>query len=717
MFRPGDNPKNNCVVYSKYYYISSYNQYKPMDILQCPDEAKYLIKDKKSCIDECKKDNEYKFLYNGNCVKECPSDTINENFVCKYDNNKCTLGRNELNLHNNNLDVIGTLVKTYINEFSYTNNHIAQYINENYTIILYKTSSCINELSLEMPNVDFKLCYKKVQEAYNITEDLLISVVDKKEVLNPKTFYSFFHPESGQKLNAEEICKNDSIIVQENLNKLLDKNDTNYEFQQSLTSQGINIFDKNDPFFTDICYDFENALKKDVPLDDRIKDFFPNATLCDEGCKYTGINLEDMTATCDCKFNDIANNAIIKDNAILDSMLGEVFDIINSSNILVFKCFKYMFKHFERSIGGWISLFLIIAQITMVLLYFLLELSKIKIYIFSLTDRYISYLSKKILSDSNSPPKRSINNNKSKNNNLKDVIIHDKSKNNKDFDAKSDKLILNKNKLEEKITDGKKLVGLGSSVDMHLIASINKSDTIKNDDEFFREYLATSPDDMEFDDAYFFDKKTFLEHFKESLKEDQIIAHTFIAEDPLKPKTMKVIVFILNVILYFVVNGLLFSDEVISELYHLDDSKETFFSYFPRSITRIVYSTLVSIVIGIITDLFFMDEKLIIKIFKRDKNDPKIIKEKMIKLMQDIKKRNIAFIAIASIILLISFFYLLCFNYVYPYSQIEWIKSSITIVFIMQILSFLKCFLRSGLRFLSFKIRSEKLYKISKLID
>ena len=427
--------------------------------------------------------------------------------------------------------------------------------------------------------------------------------------------------------------------------------------------------------------------------------------------------MEDMTATCDCKFNDIANNAIIKDNAILDSMLGEVFDIINSSNILVFKCFKYMFKHFERSIGGWISLFLIIAQITMVLLYFLLELSKIKIYIFSLTDRYISYLSKKILSDSNSPPKRRINNNKSKNNNLKDVIIHDKSKNNKDFDAKSDKLILNKNKLEEKITDSKKLVGAGSSVDMHLIASINKSDTIKNDDEFFREYLATSPDDMEFDDAYFFDKKTFLEHFKESLKEDQIITHTFIAEDPLKPKTMKVIVFILNVILYFVVNGLLFSEEVISELYHLDDSKETFFSYFPRSITRIVYSTLVSIVIGIITDLFFMDEKLIIKIFKRDKNDPKIIKEKMLKLMQDIKKRNIAFIAIASIILLISFFYLLCFNYVYPYSQIEWIKSSITIVFIMQILSFLKCFLRSGLRFLSFKIRSEKLYKISKLID
>ena len=94
MFRPGNNPKNNCVVYSEFYYLSSYNQYKPLDILQCPDEAKYVIKDKKSCIDDCTKDEEYKLLYNGNCVKECPSDTVNVNNVCKVDSDKCTSGEN-----------------------------------------------------------------------------------------------------------------------------------------------------------------------------------------------------------------------------------------------------------------------------------------------------------------------------------------------------------------------------------------------------------------------------------------------------------------------------------------------------------------------------------------------------------------------------------------------------------------------------------------------
>jgi hypothetical protein len=42
--------------------------------------------------------------------------------------------------------------------------------------------------------------------------------------------------------------------------------------------------------------------------------------------------------------------------------MGEVFDIINSTNILVLKCIKYMFKNFATSIDGWISLIVICAE-------------------------------------------------------------------------------------------------------------------------------------------------------------------------------------------------------------------------------------------------------------------------------------------------------------------------------------------------------------------
>ena len=149
----------------------------------------------------------------------------------------------------------------------------------------------------------------------------------------------------------------------------------------------------------------------------------------------------------------------------------------------------------------------------------------------------------------------------------------------------------------------------------------------------------------------------------------------------------------------------------------MDEENENFFSFLPRSIDRLIYTTLVSIIIGIITDFFFVDENKIKGIFRRDKNNINILKQNMAELMQSMKKRYISFIIIVSIILIISFIYLLCFNYVYPYSQTEWIKSSIAIMIIMQILSILKCFLETSLRYLSYKLNSEKLYKISKFLD
>ena len=173
----------------------------------------------------------------------------------------------------------------------------------------------------------------------------------------------------------------------------------------------------------------------------------------------------------------------------------------------------------------------------------------------------------------------------------------------------------------------------------------------------------------------------------------------------------------MNVILYFVVNGFLFSEEVISELYNIDEEKENFFSFIPRSIERLFYTTLISIAVGMITSFFFLEEKKIKGIFRRDKNDISTLKKNMSQFVKDLKHRYIIFIIVVSVILLISFFYLLCFNYVYPYSQIEWIKSSIAIMIIMQLLSLIKCILETSLRYLSYRLNSEKIYKISMILD
>ena len=234
--------------------------------------------------------------------------------------------------------------------------------------------------------------------------------------------------------------------------------------------------------------------------------------------------------------------------------------------------------------------------------------------------------------------------------------------------------------------------------------------------KFFEEYLSTAPDDMDYDDAVYKDKRTFWEYFLENFIEDQIIATTFIHFDPLKTRTMKIMLFILNIILYFLINGLFFSESYISKVYNLN-KKEGFFDFFPRSINRLFYTTVVSIIVAFIVDLFFVEEKKIKGIFKREKDDKIVLKEGIINLLTSIQKRFLLFIIIVYVIIFISLFYFLCFNYVYPKTQIEWIKSSIAMMIIMQFLSIFKVLLETALRFLSFRFKSERIYKISKLID
>ena len=652
-----------------------------------------------------------------------------------------------------------TLVRTYISEFNYTNKYVSLHTNKNYQIIIYKNKDCISELSLEMPKVDFKDCYNKVKRAYRIQEDLIIAIIDKDSKSKSQTYYSFFHPLSGQKLDAENICKNETIAVQQNLTSKLAEDIEKFELQTYLTEQGINIFDMNDPFYTDLCYDFDNPSDKDIPLSERITSVYPDISLCDEGCLMDGIDLESMTALCNCKFNDIANNNVIRDNAILDSVVGEVFDFINSSNILVMKCYKYIFKHFSNSIGGIISLVSLAAHISCSLVYFIYGCNQIKIYIYKIYEKFLSFIEKYGIANISYPPKRKIKNEtlKSKltkqknapNSNLNKIIdfqnleTHSSNiKNNKNqrkikiekppqannYDPKeTEKQIIifreNNSKMEKNLIKLNEDENNTKSKNKNKKNLKTKTDSItlmkkdKDYKKFFEEYLATSLDEMEYDDAIIKDQRSFCEYFKECLKEKQMIAFTFISWDPLKIRIIKIMLFILNIILYFVVIGLFYSEEYISTLYNLNDEEENFFSYIPRSIDKYVYTALVGGVIGYIIDCFFVEERKLKGIFKREMDNIENLKSEITEFIINLKKRYLSFIILVFIILLFAFFYFLCFNYVYPKTQVEWVKSSITIFIIMQILSVLKCFLETCLRFMSFYCNSEKLYKLSKFLD
>jgi hypothetical protein len=114
-------------------------------------------------------------------------------------------------------------VKNYVKEFHYTVNHISKFTNSNFTMVLYKNSSCINELKVDITKIEFESCIKQLKIDNNIDEDkeLITAVIDILNDNNPITSFGFFDPDTGEKLNATKSCSDKNVTMYENIFSLL----------------------------------------------------------------------------------------------------------------------------------------------------------------------------------------------------------------------------------------------------------------------------------------------------------------------------------------------------------------------------------------------------------------------------------------------------------------------------------------------------------------
>ena len=221
---------------------------------------------------------------------------------------------------------------------------------------------------------------------------------------------------------------------------------------------------------------------------------------------------------------------------------------------------------------------------------------------------------------------------------------------------------------------------------------------------------------MDYDDAIKNDKRSFCEYYIQKLESKQMIANTFFNKENIRPFSIKFLLFLLNIDLYFVVNGLFFSEDYIMQLFNIEKN-DGFFDFFPRSISRFFYATIVGVILDIIIGCIFIDENKIKRIFIREKGNNLQIKYQVSLAVESIKRRYKIFVFICIFISIISWYYVSCFNNVYPGVKIEWIKSSIVIIIIMQLLSCLLVLIDTLLRILSFKIKSERIYKFRQILS
>ena len=727
--------------YNYYYDIDDNNIYKCTLEDNCPSKYSKLVISKKRCIDKCQNDNQYKYEYKNKCYNSCPVETFpsfNNTYLCKdyveLDQNKDTpmLLEKELNNNDYNLSIeyLSSLTVAYYEQIGYLSNVVSKLFNDFLNIYIYKNSTSLEEVAKEAPLIDFGDCYNKIKKHYNIKDQLIVTIINNetdKDIYSKGTNeYYFSFPDTGEIIDTTNICsKNDKIMVREDIHHLMEGlDDEKEEYIYYLARQGINVFNISDKFYSDICLMFESPNKKDVPLKDRIATFFPNITLCDPGCENRGVDLEKLKAKCECSFSNILSKTIMKD--ISKGTLAEVIDILSSINIEVLKCISKIFdkKNFAKAFGGHFIISLLFIQLICVFIFMNRKLFIIRKHIFSLSNSFVLYKRRNL----ENPPRKKIEKvkkikNSSQFKSSKDLLNNsiqnskNKIKNlNVIKEIKAKNLIIHKyNICQNSKTKSTKIFEKSKSSKSKIKRKIKKNDSTSRLDTI-KNYIINYYDENDFLDVLEKEKRSFCKFLCDKYKKNQIIINTFFVDEIFKPRPIKIILFLLIIESYIVINALFYNEEYLSELFK-SQQKDRLFSFVKRRINHFIYLSSVNLVISYIIGFFFVGEDKVKRIFIRYNKDELKIKYELVSIMNEIKFGLIIFIIFSIIISIFSFLYISCFNIVYPYIQMEWITSSIFIFIVIQFSNCIIVFFECCLRYLAIKFNSEKLFKLSLLLE
>ena len=370
------------------------------------------------------KTNDYKNmkLINGNCIEICLNNTfITPNgecvFNCPIDTYKFSLNNSCLEScpHNYEINNNECIFKSFsqditLDEFkNQISNDIVSYINSskvingsNFLAVVLTSEQISTEEQLNngISAVDLGNCTNVIKDYYNISkEDPLIilnmesknekiqkneSISDDKSFNLAKTTQLEVYDYSGRRLNLS-VCQ-ENIKV---LKYIGDVKELDIDSAKGLSELGIDAFNAADEFFNDICHQYENKDGKDIILTDRRNDIYQNATFCQDGCTYNGINYDLMAANCLCNSNllqeqknniiDInTDSEIINFKAITKSFIENLFNF----NFDIIKCYNLALnpKILLYNIGFYSLASMFVLQLILFFIYLIKKIKPLKIF-------------------------------------------------------------------------------------------------------------------------------------------------------------------------------------------------------------------------------------------------------------------------------------------------------------------------------------------------
>ena len=701
---------DNCLEISK----CDYNYYYDENLdLKCINRDTY-----------CPDFKPYENAFTKECIQNC---SINEfNNVCNPTNNK-------ISIEDTYRKIFDNIEQIKLKELLFTNKEKYMIYGNNVTFIFSTSEIEKNELYYNSNTSsiilgDFENYFKQY---YSLKNELPIPIL-KIETLNNHSddielHYEFFNSSNLYKKLDFNITSKSFIEIR------LPKNLKPYKMDLILKTRdsGYNIFDLNDSFFNDICSvftynntDFSLSERKTlIDLSDEV--------LCLNRCNYSNYDIKTLRTICLCKIgfdendktseNQNANNKNGDDNLV--SLIKTNMDFSKSSNFKVVKCTSIIFRKnlFLENYGFYITFLLFVANILTLVFS---PISKVEKQFQKFCNEVLEKM-KVIYVNNNENVENKIiivnNDNKNENNNIKGNKIKGKKTLNKSLDiiphikidddkkikkikaSKPRRSIMNKPIIKNLIDtdsakEGKSDHSLNNSkIDKSNIELDKDKDSKDSKDE---EEIIKKLKEQKNSDFYVYyviknieleKRKTYLSEseieglsykyameiedrnksncYFDLLKEKNKIISIFLNDQDYNLQSIKISTFLFDFTLSLTINALFYNDQAIYEINQQkeENSSNTQFS-------RIIYSAIISGVIGFIIQLFALSHKSIIEL--RNYKEISEVEAEIPKLIQKLKAKYVIYYAMTILLGILFFYYITAFCAIYLIIQINMISDS-----------------------------------------
>ncbi len=659
-------------------------------------------------------------------TEEYSEDNINENTDNDDNNNDNSnndiIGINKpktlIEINDDSISIIGKFLSDTSNEaFNSVVNNIGKYyvedkivkiITDAYDITIYDTSNPPKKTSTES-FISFSECEKELKDYYKIPESESLEIV-KMDSLTSEEFptksviYKVFD-KTGRQLDTK-ICSKVTIEIPI-------KEDTTVNVSKIVIMQndGIDLTDKSDSFFNDICtpYDADDSLG--MPFNQRTS-LYVNATFCEEDCDLESIETENKTfeAVCNCG-KEYAEEAAMKRSK---NFVKSIFN----SNIFVVRCYKLVFngKRLKKNLGHWLYTIFISAQIIILGFFAFIRLKPLYKYLNS-------------FQNPSNPIQRNLVLNENMENNLKNINDIDKnhhttcsqssgkeiniSNENIPIGMKvskfcnlisSDNLITNEHNLNTNDECVQKEKEINKNEE-----KITEKDNINEKHPIDEEIKNPTEDQIEgfpYDKAVEYDKRNFGKTYAYSILHKQSILNACFISTNAKLTTVKFATIFVVFTLNTGWNAFFFSQSMQLRRYEGDTS---IWIRLPKVILACFSTIVCCFFVNLISD-YSKHLKILVK-------NGDFSKEKIDAFIKIVKCKLISFFSLVWFFSL--FFWYFCSAYcaVYPKFGKCWLIDSLQSMFLAQTSPFVFSLLYVSLRMIGIKCHLKAFYLVGKFID